>query len=116
MLIGLAAKNASLIVEFAEQQRRKGLSVIDAAIEASRIRLRPILMTSLAFILGVMPLVFASGAGQEGRHSVGTAVAGGMLFATFLNILFIPVLYVVIQTLRGGGRGSAPTEEAPTHA
>jgi HAE1 family hydrophobic/amphiphilic exporter-1 len=61
-------------------------------------------MTSLAFILGVMPLVFATGAGQEGRHSVGTAVMGGMLFATLLNILFIPILYVVIQTLRGGGR------------
>jgi HAE1 family hydrophobic/amphiphilic exporter-1 len=58
-------------------------------------------MTSLALVLGVMPLVFANGAGQEGRHSVGTAVAGGMLFATFLNILFIPVLYIVIQTLRG---------------
>ena len=101
MLIGLAAKNAILIVEFAEQLRHKGLSVVDAAIEAARIRLRPILMTSLAFILGVMPLVFASGAGQEGRHSVGTAVTGGMLFATFLNILFIPILYVVIQTLRG---------------
>jgi HAE1 family hydrophobic/amphiphilic exporter-1 len=116
MLIGLAAKNAILIVEFAEQQRRKGLSVIDAAIEASRIRLRPILMTSLAFILGVMPLVFASGAGQEGRHSVGTAVAGGMLFATFLNILFIPVLYVVIQTIRGGGSGPAPAEQSASHA
>ena len=101
MLIGLAAKNAILIVEFAEQLRRRGLSVIDAAIEAARIRLRPILMTSLAFILGVMPLVFATGAGQEGRHSVGTAVAGGMLFGTFLNILFIPILYVVIQTIRG---------------
>jgi HAE1 family hydrophobic/amphiphilic exporter-1 len=102
MLIGLAAKNAILIVEFAEQLRGRGLSIIDAAVEAARIRLRPILMTSLAFILGVMPLVFATGAGQEGRHSVGTAVAGGMLFATFLNILFIPILYVVIQTLRGG--------------
>jgi HAE1 family hydrophobic/amphiphilic exporter-1 len=102
MLIGLAAKNAILIVEFAEQLRAKGLSIVDAAVEAARIRLRPILMTSLAFILGVMPLVFATGAGQEGRHSVGTAVAGGMLFATFLNILFIPILYVVIQTLRGG--------------
>ena len=101
MLIGLAAKNSILIVEFAEQLRAKGLTVVEAAIEAARIRLRPILMTSLAFVLGVMPLVFANGAGQEGRHSVGTAVAGGMLFATFLNILFIPVLYMVIQTLRG---------------
>jgi HAE1 family hydrophobic/amphiphilic exporter-1 len=101
MLIGLAAKNSILIVEFAEQLRAKGLGVLEAAIEAARLRLRPILMTSLAFILGVMPLVFAGGAGQEGRHSVGTAVAGGMLFATFLNIIFIPVLYVVIQTLRG---------------
>jgi HAE1 family hydrophobic/amphiphilic exporter-1 len=101
MLIGLAAKNSILIVEFAEQLRAKGLTVVEAAIEAARIRLRPILMTSLALVLGVMPLVFANGAGQEGRHSVGTAVAGGMLFATFLNILFIPVLYIVIQTLRG---------------
>jgi HAE1 family hydrophobic/amphiphilic exporter-1 len=101
MLIGLAAKNAILIVEFAEQLRDRGLSIVEAAIEAARIRLRPILMTSLAFILGVMPLVFASGAGQEGRHSVGTAVAGGMFFATFLNIILIPVLYVVVQNLRG---------------
>jgi HAE1 family hydrophobic/amphiphilic exporter-1 len=102
MLIGLAAKNSILIVEFAEQLRAKGRSVVDAAIEAARIRLRPILMTSLAFILGVMPLVFASGAGQEGRHSVGTAVAGGMFFATFLNVLLIPVLYVVVRKLRPG--------------
>jgi HAE1 family hydrophobic/amphiphilic exporter-1 len=114
MLIGLAAKNAILIVEFAEQLRRRGLSIVDAAIEAARIRLRPILMTSLAFILGVMPLVFASGAGQEGRHSVGTAVAGGMFFATFLNVLFIPILYVVIQTIRGGGR-EAGSLEPTTH-
>jgi len=103
MLIGLAAKNAILIVEFAEQLRAKGLPVVDAAVEAARIRLRPILMTSLAFILGVLPLVFATGAGQEARHSVGTAVAGGMLVSTILNVVFIPVLYVVVQTLRGGG-------------
>src|SRR6478752_4200554 len=113
MLIGLSAKNGILVVEFAEQLRARGLSIVDAAIEAARIRLRPILMTSLAFILGVMPLVFASGAGQEGRHSVGTTVVGGMLFATFLNVLFIPILYVVIQTLRGADRG--PATEVASH-
>jgi HAE1 family hydrophobic/amphiphilic exporter-1 len=98
MLIGLAAKNAILIVEFAEQLRGRGMTVIEAAIEASRLRLRPILMTSLAFILGVLPLVFATGAGAEARHSVGTAVAGGMVVSTFLNIVFIPILYVVVRT------------------
>ncbi|MSO45327.1 MAG: multidrug efflux RND transporter permease subunit [Acidobacteria bacterium] len=97
MLIGLSAKNGILVVEFAEQLRQRGLSVSEAAVEAARIRLRPILMTSLAFILGVMPLVFASGAGQEARHSVGTAVAGGMIASTFLNLAFIPVLYVVVK-------------------
>ncbi len=105
MLIGLAAKNSILIVEFAEQLRGKGLSIVDAALEAARIRLRPILMTSLAFILGVLPLVFASGAGQAGRHSVGTAVFGGMLVSTFLNVIFIPVLYVVVRTLVPGRAG-----------
>ena len=99
MLIGLSAKNGILIVEFAEQLRARGLSIADAAVEAARIRLRPILMTSLAFILGVMPLVVASGAGREARHSVGTAVAGGMLASTFLNLLFIPVLYVVVKSV-----------------
>src|SRR6185436_2771813 len=99
MLIGLSAKNAILIVEFAEQLRGKGMSVVEAAIEASRLRLRPILMTSLAFILGVMPLVFAGGAGQEARHSVGMTVAGGMLAATFLNLAFVPVLYVVVKRM-----------------
>jgi HAE1 family hydrophobic/amphiphilic exporter-1 len=101
VLVGLAAKNSILIVEFAEQLRMRGSSVIEAAIEAARIRLRPILMTSLAFILGVLPLVFATGAGKEARNSVGTAVAGGMMLSTFLNLVFIPVLYVVVQTLRG---------------
>ena len=99
MLIGLSAKNGILIVEFAEQLRARGMSIADAAVEAARIRLRPIVMTSLAFVLGVMPLVFASGAGQEARHSVGTVVAGGMIASTFLNLAFIPVLYVVVKSL-----------------
>jgi HAE1 family hydrophobic/amphiphilic exporter-1 len=107
MLIGLAAKNAILIVEFAEQLRARGLTVIEAAVEASRLRLRPILMTSLAFILGVLPLVFATGAGQEARHSVGTSVAGGMLLSTFLNVVFIPILYVVVRSFGGGVRETA---------
>ena len=102
LLVGLAAKNAILIVEFAEQLRAKGMPLVDAAIEAARIRLRPILMMSLAFILGVMPLVFATGAGQEGRQSVGTTVVGGMFLATFLNVLFVPILYVIVRTLFPG--------------
>jgi hydrophobic/amphiphilic exporter-1 (mainly G- bacteria), HAE1 family len=118
ILIGLAAKNGILIVEFAEQLRARGLSIVEAAVEAARIRLRPILMTSLALILAVMPLVFASGAGQEGRHSVGTTVVGGMIFATFLNVVIIPVLYVVVQTMRGAGareRTDVP-QEGTAHA
>jgi HAE1 family hydrophobic/amphiphilic exporter-1 len=107
MLIGLSAKNGILIVQFAEELRARGMSIVDAAIEAARIRLRPILMTSLAFILGVMPLVFASGAGREARHSVGTAVAGGMIASTFLNLAFIPVLYVVVKSI-GRRRDVAP--------
>jgi HAE1 family hydrophobic/amphiphilic exporter-1 len=99
MLIGLSAKNGILVVEFAEQLRARGLSIGEAAVEAARIRLRPILMTSLAFILGVMPLVVASGAGREARHSVGTTVAGGMIASTFLNLAFIPVLYVMVKSI-----------------
>src|SRR5579864_7867844 len=99
MLIGLSSKNAILIVEFAEQLGEKGMSIVDAAIESARIRLRPILMTSLAFILGVVPLVIARGAGAAGRVSVGTTVFGGMIAATTLNLLFIPVLYVLVRSL-----------------
>src|SRR5215813_10717530 len=109
MLIGLSSKNAILIVEFAEQLRERGLSITEAAIEAARIRLRPILMTSFAFILGVLPLVLATGAGKNGRQSVGTTVFGGMLAATSLNLLFIPILYVALRTLQERrGRGRKP--------
>ncbi len=97
MLIGLASKNAILIVEFAEQLQDEGLGTLDAAVEAARIRLRPILMTSLAFILGVVPLTLAQGAGATGRISVGTTVFGGMIAATTLNLIFIPILYVVVR-------------------
>ena len=99
MLIGLSAKNSILIVEFAEQLIARGRSITDAAIEAAELRLRPILMTSFAFILGVLPLYFATGAGKLGRHSVGTAIVGGMLFSTLLNLFFIPVLYVILKTV-----------------
>jgi hydrophobic/amphiphilic exporter-1 (mainly G- bacteria), HAE1 family len=112
MLIGLSAKNSILIVEFAEQLRRKGRSIAEAAIEAAELRLRPILMTSFAFILGVLPLVFATGAGALGRRSVGTTIVGGMLLSTVLNLIFIPVLYVILSRLlkRGGASTEAPTE------
>jgi HAE1 family hydrophobic/amphiphilic exporter-1 len=112
MLIGLASKNAILIVEFAEQLREQGLSLVEAAIEAARIRLRPILMTSLAFILGVLPLVLAQGAGRAGRISVGTTVFGGMIAATTLNLLFIPVLYVVVRSIVPGKKHTT-AEAAP---
>lgn len=102
MLVGLSSKNAILIVEFAEQLRKQGRTLLEAAVESARLRLRPILMTSLAFILGVVPLVIASGAGENGRHSVGTTVFGGMLLSTTLNLFFIPVLYLLIEGLREG--------------
>ena len=100
MLVGLSSKNAILIVEFAEQLRERGMTILESAVEAARIRLRPILMTSLAFILGVVPLVTASGAGENGRHSVGTTVFGGMIMSTILNLFFIPVLYLLIEGFR----------------
>jgi HAE1 family hydrophobic/amphiphilic exporter-1 len=112
MLIGLSAKNAILIVEFAEQLRRKGRTIPEAAIEAGELRLRPILMTSFAFILGIMPLVVATGAGALGRHSVGTTIVGGMLLSTVLNLFFIPVLYVMLSTLLAqfAGKKGEPAE------
>jgi multidrug efflux pump len=97
--MGLSAKNAILIVEFAEQQERRGMGVVEAAIEAARLRLRPILMTSLAFIFGVLPLAVSTGAGAKSRVAIGTAVMGGMITATILAIFFVPLFFVLVRTL-----------------
>jgi HAE1 family hydrophobic/amphiphilic exporter-1 len=99
MLIGLAAKNAILIVEFANQLREQGLDVVDAVAHAAATRLRPILMTSIAFILGIIPLAFAHGDGAQSRISLGTAVLGGMVISTVMNLAIVPVLYVVVIEL-----------------
>jgi multidrug efflux pump len=112
-LIGLAAKNAILIVEFAKDSHAHGKPVRDAALEAAQLRLRPILMTSFAFILGVLPLVLATGASSAARRSLGTAVVGGMLAATLLAVFIVPVLFVVVETIaeRRRAPGSAPQPE-----
>ena len=100
MLIGLSAKNAILIVEFAKRLREDGKPVLQAATDAARLRLRPILMTAFAFILGVSPLVVAAGAGAGSRQSLGTTVFGGMLVATVFGLMSTPVFYVTIEWLR----------------
>jgi multidrug efflux pump subunit AcrB len=116
-VVGLAAKNAILIVEFANDLRKHGHSIRASAVEAARLRLRPILMTSFAFILGVLPLMLASGAGAASRHSIGTGVFAGMLFATTIGIFFIPLFFLVIRRLAErrstrAGHGGAPEPEA----
>jgi multidrug efflux pump subunit AcrB len=112
-LVGLAGKNGILIVEFAKQRYEEGLSVLDAALEAARVRLRPIVMTSLAFILGVLPLVRASGAGAATQHSVGTGILGGMLAATLIGVFFTPLFYWLVMTYLTRGRtGAAAVAEA----
>jgi multidrug efflux pump len=100
-IIGLAAKNAILIVEFAVLAQQRGVALFEAVMEAARLRLRPILMTSFAFILGVLPLVFSSGAGANARRAIGTGVAGGMLSAAILGVMLAPVFYVTIRRLIG---------------
>jgi multidrug efflux pump len=104
VLVGLAAKNAILIVEFARDRQLEGASRFEAAVQAARVRLRPILMTSFAFILGVFPLVIAEGAGAEMRRSLGSAVFAGMIGVTFFGIFLTPVFFYVIRGLVGGGR------------
>jgi HAE1 family hydrophobic/amphiphilic exporter-1 len=101
-LIGLAAKNAILIVEFAKERVDKGIDIIHATLQAVRLRLRPIVMTSLAFILGVLPLAFASGAAAESRKTIGWTVFGGMLAATTLAIFVVPVLFALITRISYG--------------
>ena len=108
LLIALSAKNAILIIEMARQGRAAGKSIVEATVEASQIRFRPILMTSFTFILGVLPLVFASGAGASARKSLGLAVATGMLASTCLAVLFVPAFYVVLQRWAERKRGTAP--------
>jgi multidrug efflux pump subunit AcrB len=104
VLVGLAAKNAILIVEVARQQEKEGQGIVDAVVEACRLRLRPILMTSLAFVLGVLPLVMSEGAGSEMRQAVGSAVFFGMIGVTLFGLLFTPVFYVLIRRMAGGER------------
>jgi multidrug efflux pump len=100
-IIGLSAKNAILIVEFALEEQKRGTPLYESVIEAARLRLRPILMTSFAFILGVLPLVFATGAGANARRALGTGVVGGMLSAAILGVLLAPIFYVAIRRLVG---------------
>jgi HAE1 family hydrophobic/amphiphilic exporter-1 len=117
MLIGLTAKNAILIIEFAKEQYEHGKPLVEAALEGARLRLRPILMTSFAFVLGCVPLFIATGAGSVGRQIMGTAVIGGMLAATCLGIFIIPALYVLVERLAGArheaaqsGAGTPPAQ------
>ena len=111
-IIGLAAKNAILIVEFALEEQKRGKALYESIIEAARLRLRPILMTSFAFILGVLPLVFATGAGANARRALGTGVVGGMLSAAILGVLLAPI-FLRGHPAHGGRQAGIPAEERP---
>ena len=112
MLIGLAAKNAILIVEFAKMEHEQGKPLVEAAMKAAKLRFRPILMTAFAFILGVVPLLTASGAGAEARKVMGMTVFSGMLIATILGVLLIPMLFVAVEKVIGGGEATQPAADA----
>jgi len=111
MLIGLLAKNAILIITFALERRKKGMTILESAIEGAKARLRPILMTSFAFVFGLMPLMFASGVGANGNKSIGTSAIGGMLFGTLLGVFVTPTLFVIFQTLQEKFRGNENATE-----
>jgi len=113
LLMGLASKNAILIVEFAKERREHGTAIQEAAREAARLRFRPILMTSFAFILGSMPLVFATGAGAASRNSMGTTVVGGMLAVTVIGVLLVPAFYVAVERLAEWRRRDEPIAPPP---
>jgi multidrug efflux pump len=110
-IIGLSSKNAILIIEFARKLQDDGMDLIDATLEACRLRFRPILMTSIAFIAGVFPLILSTGAGAESRHAIGTGVIGGMFTATLLAVFFVPIFFVVVRRIFKGK--SLPKKESP---
>jgi HAE1 family hydrophobic/amphiphilic exporter-1 len=113
MLIGLAAKNAILIVEFAKDEYEKGKPAMEAALAGAKLRLRPILMTAFAFILGTLPLALASGSGAVSRRILGTTVIGGMLAATFLSIFLIPACFYIVERFFAGRKDDKPADETP---
>ncbi|MEO9209851.1 MAG: efflux RND transporter permease subunit, partial [Ginsengibacter sp.] len=111
MLVGLLAKNAILIVEFALDRRKQGLSIVQAAVDGAQARFRPILMTSFAFIFGLLPLMFSSGAGAHGNQAIGTGAVGGMVIGTLLGVFVIPILFIVFQSLQEKISGAPPKIE-----
>jgi HAE1 family hydrophobic/amphiphilic exporter-1 len=113
MLVGLLGKNAVLIVEFAELERQKGATVFDAAIEGAKVRFRPILMTSFAFIAGLIPLILASGAGAIGNRTIGASALGGMLFGTIFGVIIVPGLYYFFASLAKGRKLIRDEDERP---